>query len=264
MSNPVNILKERLARGEVSIEQYQELLKLISDQGSESSSVPDQIEPKNTALPIESDRLIINYNDKLFLHDKSLTYYAMPGERFPYTKITHLRCNFLTSTLNFVPMSHSAEFTFGIGESPFVETSETKWIKIASQKTKFMQSNEQKLLKSCYEIIYRNSYNIRQKFYVDQVVKNGFLKSGNTEIHRNGKLINTKTGISVNLKLAKSKGDISYGTHYGIAGGTSQFDPSQLYVLEEKKFFGKKEMTVTIFNNSDVIFPIIADIVSKL
>lgn len=260
MSDPVAILKSRLASGEVTVDEYKELLSLLVETvvpHEEAAKIDSELKLTDDA----SDKLLIGYNDKLWLHEGYLRYFAFGDEKVPYNKISHIRANFMTYKLNLVPIHKSADFTFGIGGTPF-ESESTKWVKIVSDQAKFLRSSEQHALVQCYSLIANRSMENRRKYYLDSYRKNNYLDIGPARLYSDAILENKASGKRLDLRLAKHKGEISLGVIYG-AGLTSQSDPNQIYFLEEKKFFGKNEMIVSVFNNADVVMPLVSSIIAK-
>ena len=220
------VIDLRLARGEISKAEYDELTKVLL-----------------TAAPIipPSELLVALAEDGLRLFSDHLT---IKEHRFSYSDVLELEFTKYKNTANFIPICRHTAVGFRVVNGPRF---------YAGELTRFSKGKRAPIIETAYAILRDKSAPSRLAYYLQQVRSNQGLQLGGIKVSRNGDIENKDTRL--NLRRARLSGSISWGIvrSYGLinfGGRTVETNPYGVTIEEHSP---KRRLEFSIQYDYDVI-----------
>ena len=267
--SPVDVLKGRLARGEISIAEYQQVFEHLTNGDSLGMSGSDRIErfsqkaatiktastrvlegifgPNSHDAPTDSAPLEIN---KRFVIYGS--FFEHKGKRFAFEQIVSIGSNFDTQTINLVSSS-SAVVTLVLADREKILL--TGMSIVTAGKTN-------KLVKAAYRILCVNTFLNRYQRY-ENAIKNDhsvvlnadqLLPFGKVSLSEDGCLVKGRS--RVNLRLSAKNNCLIMGTSWGssVQGGVN---PYEIVAGESGTSIFSNRIKVEVIFDRDVVFELV-------
>ena len=230
--NLIDILKKRLAVGEISIDEYRQLMSEVCNSSFESKAQenPDLSGSLDTGSFIDGIDNFQLYKNVIVYQDKT----------YKLTNVSRVYGEQSSSSVNFFPTSRRSSFgvSFTFGES----------INISEDKTMFAGSRHDKIgriysalrsltinqritnlaikIKQQGEVFLTKEWNYQGKVYGQNII-----------FRRDGMLV-TPTRV-INLKVAKASGVFQLGSEWrGINGISKKSNPYEVILSEKKATLG--------------------------
>jgi hypothetical protein len=228
MENSKSILKERLAKGDISVDEYRNLLSIIYEDNAEESK-SELIDQPNQ---LKTNRLIYEFEDIQIFEDKII----FKNKEFSIKDIVTVFGKFSDSYFNFVPMSRSSLFAVGFLSGEPINLYEHR---------DFLGWKRHKAIRHIYDILRKITFNQRLTNLAKKLKQQGEVQLTKTWVFegkehgqtvilmKDGNIIvNNKR---VNIKTAKASGTFSIGTEWRSINGMNRHSTPNEVVLSEKK-----------------------------
>ncbi len=234
--DPISILKKRLAMGEISIDEYNELTAVLADDSRRKASTQTS---KTPPLQDKPDILIDENNwfgNVAFAH-KAIIYRM--------DQIIALKSNQFAQTINFAP-SHYAGFEVTLSGGNVLKYKATSVI---------VRTKKVNKLSEALDFISKKTFAQRVQLYLDQMKAKGFCQYHDYFIYDNGD-IKHKTK-SVNIAESGLQKDVEIGRKSSF-GLNSYYTPDEIWIYQ--RILGKflrQHICIKIKENRDVICAIL-------
>jgi len=268
-SSPIDILKSRLAKGDISVAEYQSVLEQLtntvhsgvaaSDVGKKPSEITSAIQtasakimgaisgPKSYDIPTDAAPLEIN---KRFVIYGS--FFEYKRNRFEFAEIVSIGANFDTQTINLVSSS-STVVTLVLANAEKILL--TGMSMITSGRTN-------NLVRAAYHILSEKTLAGRYKRYVDELETRGavvlnenqLLPFGRVSLSQDGCLV--KGSLRVNLRLSAKNSSLIIGTTWGssLQGGVN---PYEVVAGENGTSAFSRRIKFDVIFDRDIVFDLI-------
>lgn len=231
-TDPMGVLKTRLAAGEISIEEYRQLLAEISDQTTDK---PRPAAPGASEV-MQTGGLIFEFED-LRLFENVIIY---KNSSYPIHDVTSVRGGQSQQSFNFVPTekSSSLHVRFLSGES--ISISEERLLFGGKRHeaigrllaTLRKMTFQQRLNNLAKKLIQKGQIELTTTFFI------GGREVGEVVTLRKDGTVTTPKN-TVNLKIAKASGTFGLGTEWHSLNALShKSNPSEIVLSEKKGLLG--------------------------
>jgi len=226
----LNIVKKRLALGEISIEEYQ---KLVHTLRCSKNATPIQEFKKDVPL-LEIDSC------NWFGHE-TLRY---KNNTFNYEDITAIDYGFSTLTINLILSTHFLSFTVLMKTGEFLKY---------STQSMLIKTNKYKVLSKALDHLLKATYKHRMKYYLDQFEEKGFIEYDGCIIRPSGDI--TKGTVTINISEAANNNNIVFGRRSSF-GSKSFYTPDEI-TIKSTDNRNYESIAISLDYNKDIISEII-------
>ena len=232
---PINILKKRLATGEISIDEYNELSAVLAHDSQKAKT-------SSKAAPIQDKPVIIIdtknwFGNVMFAHNGNIYYIE---------EIMALKSNQFTQTINFAP-SHYSGFEVTLSNGSVLEYKAVSVI---------IRTKKVNNLSEAFDFISKTTFSQRVHQYLHQIQVQGFFQYRDYFIYDNGD-IKYKTN-TVNIAEAGLQNDVEFGRKSSFSLLSSYCTPDEIWVYQKipGKFL-KQHICIKTKENRDVVYAIL-------
>lgn len=213
--DPISILKKRLAMGEISVDEYNELSVILAadNQHARTSSKSTPLQDKPVVM-IDTNNWFGNIT------------FAHKGKIYHMEVVMAIKSNQLTQAINFAP-SHYSGFEVTLSNGSVLKYNAVSVI----IKTKRVNN-----LNEAFDFISKKTFSQRVDQYIRQIQVKGFFQYRDYFIYGNGD-IKYKTN-TVNIAEAALQNGVEFGRKSSV-GLSSYYTPDEIYVYQKipGKFF---------------------------
>jgi hypothetical protein len=260
-SSPIEILKGRLAQGEITISEYQQILAQLTEGENPRGDKTEKTSQKEVSVRIldiifgpnsyaaPTDLKPLEVNKRFVIHG---SFFEYKGKRLEFEQIISIGAEFDTQTVNLVSSSSSVV--------TLVLANQEKILLTGMSIVTAGRTN--KIVMAAYQILSRITFSNRYQRYVnelktnDSVVLNAYqlMPFGKVLLTQDGCLV--KGGSSVNLRLSAENDCLVIGTSWGssVQGGVN---PSEVVAGERSTSIFSKRVKFTVVFDRDVVFELI-------
>ena len=232
----ISILKKRLAKGEISIGEYNELSSILANDIRQKASTPTINESSF------QDKPVILIDEKNWFGNAT---FAHQGNIHHIEEIIALRSRQQTQTLNFAP-SHLAGFdlTLNVG-------SVLNYFAMSI----FVKTNKVNILNEAYDFIRKITFTQRVNQYLRQIEDKGSFQYHDYFIYGNGEIKHKNK--MVNIAESALQNNVEFGRKSSV-NLSSYYTPDEIWIFNKipGKFF-KQHILIKTKENRDVIYAIL-------
>jgi hypothetical protein len=231
-------LDRRLAAGEISMDEYERILNILNEDGSEQDFqryASAQLNSKNDLL------LDVGDGFELFRH-----YIIYKNRKFLHSEITSLGYGRFYFSMNGIKMSDSSSLSIELQDGYQIKLSEETGM------LRF-RGNKGKLLEKAYQILQPATFQMRLNRLAGLLAVNRYIKiqsSPLTKLYPDG-LIESENGTKINIKISRLNKGLFLGTSFNSLGGDYSSSPDEINIIEQPKLFRKKQIKFTLSTNQD-------------
>jgi len=238
MGTPLDTLNARLAAGEISVEQYENLRRVIVEDGAS---------PSRTTTT-GSRGTVIAAADALLLYKDAIDW---QGHLYPISDVASVEGGSISTTANLIPLQKSTWLTVRLHGGPTIALSEDRTI---------FGAPRHKAIAYMHHCIRQATFKSRMNNLATRLVKEGRVKlyepidkkyrpRNYTDypvfLTRNGQL---EVGSrSFDLKSARREGVFGVGTHWRSLGLSQGYDTDEVAIFEKKGIFGQVPRSAVYF-----------------
>lgn len=258
-STPIDTLNQRLANGEITISDYNQILEKIKKTGGSSSTGTKDVLKQGASIsgklletifgsnsyttPTDAEPLQITGDLTLYG-----TFFVYKGEQF-FLDIKSIGFQGYNQTINLIPADSSVHLhiVMNNGKSIFL-----------SGLSVIIQGSRNKRLGAAYQILSSKTFDRRLREYVDELNTNGFIEVGNivkVKITKDGYLV--KGGSKVNLRISAQKNFLFLGVEWGGFGNNSSMNPYEVLAGESGTGMFSDRIRFKVVNDRDVVFTVL-------
>ncbi len=262
-SSPIDTLNHRLANGEISIAEYNQILEQIKKTGiSSPTGIKDMLKQgtgiagklldavfgSNTySIPTDAEPLQITGNFTLYG-----TFFVYKGERFSLLDIKSIGFQSDSKSVNLVPTGTFTYFNIVMNSGKAI------FLKGMSV---LIQSSRNKKIGVAYQILSSKTFDRRLREYIDELNKNGCIVVGNlvkVKITKDGYLVKGRS--KVNLRISAQKKFLFLGVEWGGFGNNSNTNPYEVLAGESGTGMFSDRIRFKVVNDRDVVFTILREL----
>jgi len=266
---PIDVLKGRLARGEISIEEYQKILEQLKSTGCCDFPSSDGIEkhsentvctkagsgkileyvfgPNTYDLPTDSAPLKINGRFAIYG-----SFFEHKGKRLGFEQIVSIGANFDTFTVNMASTS-STVVTLVL---------ENKEKILLTGMSMITAGRTNKLVKAAYQILSEKTFSSRYQRYLNELAANHSVVLNASQLMPFGRVSLTQDGCLVkgssriDLRLSAKNNCLIIGTAWGcsVQGGVN---PYEIVAGERGTSVFSNRIKVEVVFDRDVVFSLV-------
>lgn len=234
--DPISILKKRLAIGEISIDEYNELSSVLADDGRQKVSASTFKNP-----PLQ-EKPVIFIDEKNWLGNVT---FAHKGNIYHIEEIMGLKSNQCFQTYNYFP-SYTSGFDLTLSNGKVIKY-ETNSLLIKSKKVNnFIEA---------FDYIRKTTFDQRAHQYLYQFQAKGFFQYQDYFIYDNGDI--KYKNDTVNIAEAGLQNSVEFGqkSYFGL---DTYYTPDEISIYQKipGKFL-KHHICIKIKENRDVIYAIL-------
>ena len=232
----ISILKKRLANGEISIGEYNELSSILANDIRQKASTPTM---KKSSL---QDKPVVLIDEKNWFGNVT---FAHKGNIHHIEKIIALRSWQQTQRMNFVPL-HIAGFGITLIDGSVLNYSATSAI---VKTNKLNNSND-----AC-DFIREKTFNQRAHQYISQIENKGFFQYHDYFIYGNGDIKHKNKML--NIAESALQNNVEFGRKSSV-NLSSYYTPDEIWIFKKipGKIF-KRHILIKIKENRDVFYAIL-------
>lgn len=258
----IETLKNRLAKGEISISEYKQIIqglapshnsenlsnslellkrgasKLISTSSDAYTNIvgKDSVPYPTNHSPLEVTKVFKIYGD--FLEYNS--------ERYPFSEIVSISFHAKSETINFVPMGTDSNLGLVLRNGKKIDL---------SGKSVFIKGKTNKLLSIAHSLLSEITFNQRLKIAIDNLNGRGGIVIDGVTITRDGFF--RKGSTSINIKKSSANDNLVIGTYSSFGVRYSNYDPYEVVAGETGTSILSSRVRFSVKSDTDVIFHLI-------
>jgi hypothetical protein len=234
--DPTTILKKRLAMGEISIDQFNELLALLADDNRQKASTSTFNNPPH------HDKAIISIDADNWFGNVTFSHKA---NTYRMDEIIALKSGRFTQTINFAP-SHYSGFELTLLNGNVLKYKATSVI---------VKTKKASRLAEALDFVSKLTFAQRVQQYIGPTREKGFFQYHDYIIYENGDI--KHKGKCVNIAEASLQSGVEFGRKSSF-GLNSYYTPDEIWVFQKiQDKFLKKHICIKIKENRDVIYAIL-------
>ncbi|MGZ5056336.1 MAG: hypothetical protein ACXWAT_15535 [Methylobacter sp.] len=258
--SPIDTLNQRLANGEITISEYNQILEKIRNTGGSSPTGTKDILKQGASIsrklletlfgsklyPTPTDAEPLQITSDLTLYG---TFFVYKGEQFSFLDIKSIGFQGHSQTINLIPANSSVHLHIVMNNSKSI---------FLSGMAVIIQSGRNKRLGAAYQILSSKTFERRLREYVDELNSNGFIEVGNivkVKITKDGYLV--KGGSKVNLRISAQKKFLFLGVEWADFGNNSSRNPYEVLAGESGTGMFSDRVRFKVVNDRDVVFTIL-------
>ena len=264
--SPIDILKNRLASGEISVADYKEILENLK-QGGNSDLVAKTKEAAFQVASIagKSSQQLMDaifgsnsYQDPTDSQPIEIAgVFSIFGSYFNFDRKRHLISDI--KSIGFQANSRSFNYVQTTSTSRLsIKMKNNEEIEVSGLSV-FTTGRKNKRLSIAYRILSSRTFSDRFERYIADLQKNNFIQVGKAKLTRDGYVI--KGNSRVNLRVSMRKGYLSIGTAWSWGHGTGYVNPYEIMAGETGTGIFSDRIRFTVIDDRDVIFEIIRQMV---
>lgn len=262
--NPIEILKQRLAAGEITISEY----KVILEQLVGSNKLPAGVVSAKDAV-LKGAVIAGKTSAKLFDTVFGSTSYKDPtdtepleitgdfliyGNYFLYKKKSYLIED--VKSVGFMAYSQKINLIkMGEDSTLFVVMKDNQEIRLDGF-SMLVRGGRNKRLASAYKILSSRTVENRFQRFDSSLVNNGYVETNGIRITRDGKII--QDGTQVDIRVSAQRDKLIIGSSWGLApGGTGGSNPYEIIAGESGTSILSSRVKFEAIYDRDIVFYII-------
>jgi hypothetical protein len=233
----------RLAKGEISKQEYLSLCKLLNAESPKDSLIAKAVESAiSFKNQISESRKRINPTDlepyrvteKLVLYGDQL---ESNGVKHPYAKIKTILYKAFSQSINLIPTYHLANIWINLEGGRIVSE---------SMSSTLLKGKKFNRILNAYDCLTAVTFKQRLEPYVRSLEAHGYCEHGETKIYRNGDV--EANAVRVNLKVARKNKGLAFGS-----GSDTLANYDVITINETGGIFSQKKLKLKLSSDQDVV-----------
>jgi hypothetical protein len=260
--NSLEILKERLAKGEISLSDYRQIAsELTSSRASDLAGDSLDLVKKGASKFVSTSSTVIKdifgtdsvpypTNNAPFVVTKNLhifgDFFEYKSVRFDFSEIVSLSFFAKSETMNFIPMGTNSDLCIWVKSGKKIEISGA---------SVFIKGKTNKYMSIAYSLLSQVTYNQRLRLAVDKLSNRGGIIVDGVTITKDGYF--RKGGTSVNIRKAALNENLVIGTYFSFGMRYKNYDPYEVVAGENGTSILSSRVRFSVKVDTDVNFHII-------
>lgn len=240
----LEILKTRLAAGEISIAEYRELAAIVGAKGPS--------EPLPSSLPSPRGKLLAQIDD-LQLHETGI---CVKGKWHPLADVTSVSGSSSSLSINFIPMSKTSSAYFSLATGEHISLDEDRVL---------LGGTRHKAIRNFYSCLQRLTLQSRLNRLATKLVSEARLQifQPPTTVRTSPVFLTSDGRVqsgtrNIDLKAAKRTGTFGVGTEArSLSRSSHEYNTAEVVISEEKGLFGYIPLNAIRFtpnvHDSDIV-----------
>lgn len=259
-SSTIDTLNQRLANGEITISEYNQILEKIKKPADSSFTGIKDVLKQGASISGKFLETIFGSNSYITPTDAEPlqitgdlmlygTFFVYKAEQFSFSDVKSVGFQGYSQAINLIPSYRSVHLHIVMinGKSIYL-----------SGMSIIIQGSLNKRLGAAYQILSSKTFERRLREYLAELNTNGFIEVGNivkVKITKDGYLV--KGGSKVNVRISAQNNFLFLGVEWGGFGNNRSMNPYEVLAGESGTGMFSDRIRFKIVNDRDVVFTIL-------